>query len=380
MSFRSGKAHDGDARPRSFAHIACAVGDMTVQAAIIGAGHFAYRMHIPVLAARSEVVLDSVCRLGADELQLIAGEFGFAFATECWQDVLERDIDIAVISSPHHLHYEQAKAFLEKGCHVLVEKPMCLDPQEAWDLVDTARRAGRELMVAYGWHYKEGLEAMRAMVGRIGVIEHVVCHMASFTRAIFTGGELARWKHVAIQPEPSTWQEAGAGGGFAYGQLSHALGLLFWLTDLNTQSVHAILNQAPSRVDLHDAAIVQFKGGATGVLSGSCGVPAGHGFEVDLRIYGRQGSLLLDIETERLVLKLPDGQSETASVPPGAWTYSCEGPADMLVDIALGRGTNRSPGEVGARAVETLNAIMASGNAAGAEITIETHKEKAGAL
>ena len=84
----------------------------SVRAAIIGAGHFAYRMHIPVLAAREEVVLDSVCRLGREELDLIRDEFGFAFATEDWREVLDRDIDIAVISSPHNLHYEQAKAFL----------------------------------------------------------------------------------------------------------------------------------------------------------------------------------------------------------------------------------------------------------------------------
>ncbi|MHA3980129.1 Gfo/Idh/MocA family protein [Halovulum sp. GXIMD14794] len=340
---------------------------MAVKAAIIGAGHFAYRMHIPVLAARDDVVLDSVCRLGATELELIRSEFGFAFATEDWREVLDRDIDIAVISSPHNLHFEQAKAFLEKGCHVLVEKPMCLDPAEAWELVATARRAGRELLVAYGWHYKPGLDRMREMVARIGRIEHVVCHMASFTRQIFSGGGLANWRHIAIQPDRSTWESPDAGGGYAYGQLSHALGLLYWLTDLRADSVRAMLFDSPAGIDLHDAAAVRFQGGATGVLSGSCGVPQGHGFEVELRIYGTEGSVLLDIETERLVLKLPDGRSETAEVAPGAWTYSCEGAADRLADLAQGRGTNESPGEVGARAVETLHAIVASGQAGGAE-------------
>lgn len=348
-----------------------------MKAAVIGAGHFAYRMHIPVLAGRPEVVLDSVCRLGRSDLTLIRDEFGFAFATENWRDVLDRDIDIAVIASPHDLHYEQAKAFLEKGCHVLVEKPMCLDPAQAWDLVATARRAGRELVVAYGWHYKPGLDAMRGMVDRIGAIEHVVCHMASFTRSIFSGGELARWGHIAIQPERSTWESPDAGGGYAYGQLSHALGLLYWLTDLRAASVRSMLFNAPSTIDLHDAAVVRFANGATGVLSGSCGVPQGHGFEVDIRIYGAHGSVLLDIETERLVLKLPDGETQVAKVPPGAWTYSCEGAADRLVDLALGRGRNDSPGHVGARAVETLHAIVASGQAGGTEQIIDTTTERA---
>ncbi|EAR51853.1 putative oxidoreductase [Oceanicola granulosus HTCC2516] len=346
-----------------------------VRAAIIGAGHFAYRMHIPVLAARPEVTLDSVCRLGRDELDLIRDEFGFAFATEDWREVLERDIDIAVIASPHDLHYEQARAFLRKGCHVLVEKPMCLDPAQAWDLVETARAAGRELLVAYGWNYKPGLDAMADMVGRIGEIEHVVCHMASFTRSIFSGQGLHRWAHVPIQPDRDTWDSPDRGGGYAYGQLSHALGILFRMTDLRVAEVQAITFDAPSRVDLHDAAALCFEGGATGVFSGSCGVPEGHGFEVDLRIYGSQGSVLLDIETERLTLKLPDGKSETATVPEGAWRYSCEGPADRLVDIALGQGTNASPGHVGARAVEALHALIESARAGGQPYHIDRPRE-----
>ncbi len=86
-----------------------------IKAAVIGAGHFAYRVHIPVLAARSEVILDSVCRHGAAELEMIRSEFDFAFATENWREILDRDIDIAIIATPHHLHFEQAQAFLEKG-------------------------------------------------------------------------------------------------------------------------------------------------------------------------------------------------------------------------------------------------------------------------
>jgi len=205
------------------------------------------------------------------------------------------------------------------------------------------------------------------MVAQIGRVEHVVCHMASFTRAIFTGGSLGQFKHVAIQPDRTTWEAPESGGGYAHGQLSHALGLLYWLTDLRASAVRAVTSDAASGIDLHDAAIVEFTNGATGVLSGSCAVPTGHGFEVDIRLYGTEGSVLLDIETERLTLKLPDGKSRTAQVPPGAWTYSCEGPATMLVEIALGGGANHSPGHVGARAVETLHALMASSRDQGKE-------------
>ncbi len=249
---------------------------------------------------------------------------------------------------------------------------MCLDPREAWTLVDTAMRVGRELVVSYGWHYKPRLAEARGLLARIGTIEHVLCHMASFTRSVFTGdGSVPHWKQTRIQPQAETWQSASNGGGFAFGQLSHALGILFWISDLRAASVRSIAGTALNGIDLHDAALTRFTNGATGVLSGSCGVPPGHGFELQLRWYGEHGSLLLDIETERLILKLPGGASEIVHVAPGSWKYSCEGPANALVDLALGSGVNESSGEVGARAVETLAALVQSARADGEERLIE---------
>ena len=343
-----------------------------LRAAVIGAGHFAYRVHIPVLAQRREVILDSVCRLGADELEIVRSEFGFDMGFQDWRDVLEREIDIVVIATPHHLHFEQAAAFLRKGCHVLVEKPMCLDPKQAWELVAIAEATRKSLVVSHGWHYKPRLAEARDFIARIGRIEHVLCHMASFTRNVFTGsGGVEAWKSVRIQPEAETWQNPDAGGGYAYGQLSHALGILFWLTDLRAASVRAMTWNALSGIDLHDAAFVRFENGATGALSGSCGIPSGHGFEVDVRLYGESGMVSLDLERERLVLKLANGKCEAVAVEPGQWKYSCEGPPNALVDLAMGHGRNESDGGIGARTVETLHALVASARDRGAEVEID---------
>ena len=81
--------------------------------------------------------------------------------------------------------------------------------------------------------------------------------------------------------------------------------------------------------------------------------------------------MLIDIETERLVLKLPGGVSEVVDVAPGSWKYSCEGPANALVDLALGTGVNESSGEIGARGVETLAALVGSARAGGQEFLVD---------
>ena len=60
---------------------------------MIGAGHFAYRVHIPELAKRPEVVLDSVCRRGEEDLALIRDEFGLA------AEFLEQGSAVSMISA-----------------------------------------------------------------------------------------------------------------------------------------------------------------------------------------------------------------------------------------------------------------------------------------
>ena len=141
-----------------------------IRASVIGAGWYAAEVHIPTLAARKDVVLDGVCRLGAEALERVRRHFGFAFASEDHRAVLARRPDVAVVASPHHLHWRHAADALDAGCHVLCEKPMTLDAAQAWDLVRRAERAGRTLLVANGYHYLPhvaaavtGLRASRQM-------------------------------------------------------------------------------------------------------------------------------------------------------------------------------------------------------------------------
>lgn len=55
-----------------------------------------------------------------------------------------------------------------------------------------------------------------------------------------------------------------------------------------------------------------------------------------------------------------DSTVEDVPVTPGQWAYDSEGPANALVDLALGTGEDLSLGEVGARAVEPIEMVLAS--------------------
>ena len=113
---------------------------------IIGAGWWAVANHIPVLKKNPDCEIVAVNRLGAEELAEVQETFGIERGFEDYREMLDAvPMDGVVVSSPHVLHYEHATAALEKGCHVLVEKPMTTTAEDARDLVALARsrRAAR---------------------------------------------------------------------------------------------------------------------------------------------------------------------------------------------------------------------------------------------
>lgn len=165
-----------------------------VRLGVIGAGWWVTVNHLPLLAQRDDVELMAVCCLGADVLRAVKDHFGFAHATEDYRELLELDLDGVIVGSPHTLHYEHARAALEREMHVLCEKPMTLRPDEAWTLVELARERGVELLVPYGWHYTPFIEEVKRLMeeGAVGRVEYALCHMASPTKDFFAGAGRCR--------------------------------------------------------------------------------------------------------------------------------------------------------------------------------------------
>jgi predicted dehydrogenase len=356
---------------------------MTTQKArlgFIGAGWWATSNHMPLLSRRSDVEMTAVCRLGPKELAQVKERFGFSYASEDYRALLEEvELDAVVVASPHTLHYEHASAALKKGLHVLCEKPMTTSAEHARELVQLAEENEVHLLVPYGWHYKPFIQKAKELVdsGAIGQIEFALCHMASPIRALLQGEQMPI-EEVSGQegdnlfaPDPATWADPEvAGGGYGHAQISHSSGLLFWLTGLRAEKVFACMSAPGAQVDLYDALTVRFSSGAIGTVSGAGTVPTDQTFQVDLRIFGSEGMLLLDCERARLHLKRHDGQHYIDAVAENAGGYECSGPPNNFVDLVLGKTeTNFAPGEAAMRGVEMLDAAYRSARS-GCEETV----------
>jgi predicted dehydrogenase len=331
---------------------------------VVGAGWWAAVNHLPVLKANGDCEVVAVNRLGSAELAELQRKFEVPIGFEDYRAMLDQvPMDGVVISSPHVLHHEHAVAALAKGCHLLVEKPLTTTTADARDLVAKADAAGRQVIVPYGWNFTRWTDEARALVaaGQIGQVEHVVLQMASALDDLFAGQPMKETEAHMFRPLPSTWADPRRAGGYGWGQLVHALGLLFRIADLQPSRVFALTGKSPTGVDYYDAAVVQFADGATASVSGSATAPKHRGNQIDLRIFGSEGMLALDIERERLEVRRRDGRDIVVEMPPGSGAYACVKPLNALVDICLGRQVeNQSPGQVGMRAVEVLDALYRS--------------------
>ncbi len=84
-------------------------------------------------------------------------------------------IEAVVIATPAVMHYELAKAALEAGKHVFVEKPLTLKVEHAVELIELARRAGRVLMVGHLLRYHPAIAKLRGMIdaGELGEVYYI---------------------------------------------------------------------------------------------------------------------------------------------------------------------------------------------------------------
>jgi predicted dehydrogenase len=343
---------------------------------VIGAGSWAVASHLPNFAEREDdLEFVGVSRKGEEALTRIKDQFGFQVASEDYRDVLEAGVDICLISSPTSFHHEHAKAAMEAGAHVLIEKPFTIDPGQSWDLVNTAARLERHIVVSFGWNYRPIMREMKRLMVEhgIGEIEQMTIQMSSTTRELLSNTGSYPEAAEDTVPEQATWTDPKiSGGGYAQAQLSHALGVALWLTDQRASEAFALMSATMGApVEMHDAITIRYENGAIGTLSGGSshlGV-ADNKHQLEIRAIGSHGQMLIDLGRDAASLWRDSGDTDLQlDLGPDAGVYNCKGPPNTLVDLALGRDVdNCSPGELAARTVELLDAAYRSAASGGLE-------------
>jgi predicted dehydrogenase len=217
---------------------------------------------------------------------------------------LDVRIDFVVIVTPNHLHHPVACVFLDRGFHVVCDKPMTNTVAEAEDLVRRVDASGRVFVLTHNYTGYPMVKEARALVrsGRIGTIRKVVAEYAQgwLTQALETEGQ----KQAAWRADP-----ARGGAALALGDIgTHAENLVRYVTGLEIESMRADLTSFVDGRVLEDDAnlLIRYEGGAKGVVFVSQ-VSAGEENALSLRVYGSDGSIAWRQERpNELWLKLLD--------------------------------------------------------------------------
>jgi len=143
--------------------------------AIIGAGHWGPNLirnfhDNPI--SRVGWVVDQ----NRDRLQEVSARFPDARLGVDVHDVLtDPAVDAVVVATPTSTHYSLAKAALEAGKHVLVEKPITRDVAQAEELCRVAQTVSRVLMVGHVFLYNEGVRRVRQLIagGDLGRVYYI---------------------------------------------------------------------------------------------------------------------------------------------------------------------------------------------------------------
>ena len=139
-----------------------------LRAGVIGVGHLGQH-HARLYAASTDSILVGVLDKDPDRAQIVADRFGTK-RFDCLADLLN-EVEIVSVAVPTTAHYSVAKACLESGKHVLVEKPIAVASAEAQELVDLADAKGCRLQIGHSERFNPILQLMRPHITRPAFIE-----------------------------------------------------------------------------------------------------------------------------------------------------------------------------------------------------------------
>ena len=262
-------------------------------------------------------------------------------------------LDAAFIITPHVLHHDQAKACLEAGLDVLLEKPMVMTAGEARSLIDIRDKTGRLLVVAFNGSLSPEIRTAAAMLrsGEVGMLQSISATVWQNWRE-YTG---------------DTWRQVPdlAGGGFMFDTGAHMLNTVADLAGEEFVEVSAWLDNRGAPVDIIGTVMARLASGVLVTMHGSGQtVPS---CASDVRVFCSKAIIRTGVWGRWLEIQEFGSDSfKAVEVPPstGAW--------EQFLAVRQGEMANPCPPEVGLRMAQLWDAIRASAAQGGAPVACES--------
>ncbi len=294
-----------------------------IRLGLIGCGGNMQRAHLPRLKADGGVEIVGIADPDESQAESVMKAWGseMAFYEDYRQLVRNESLDAMLISSPHALHYEHARMSLQKGLHVLAEKPLTLASRQTKSLINLSDKLKLYLVVAYQRNYMAPYVYARELIrrGELGELRGVVGYVTQ------NWGSIRGWR---LDPNLS-------GGGMFIDTGSHLVASVLWMTGLEPVEVSAFAENAGKAVDTNMVVNVRFKGGGAGTLN-TFGNAAQHDERV--AIHGSEGCLVFHLHNWKVQSVLHD--DAPLEIPP---EISDTTPDQAFFDLIRNDGRGYSP-------------------------------------
>jgi predicted dehydrogenase len=141
---------------------------------VVGGGLVAQVVHLPLLRALPEFRLVALAEPSPSLRAAVGARWAIPALFATHRELLERErVDALVVCSPNGSHVNVVLDALGWGVDVLVEKPLCLDPEDADRIAAARDRARRVVQVGYMKHYDPAVEALLADLGPATALRHL---------------------------------------------------------------------------------------------------------------------------------------------------------------------------------------------------------------
>jgi predicted dehydrogenase len=130
---------------------------------VIGAGRWG-KKHIDEYSKMKDVELIWVSDLSKNNLNYCKSNYNIENVTTDYQDLLSSDVEAVSICTSNETHFEVCKDALIAGKHVLVEKPLTLQPNKAYKLVEIAKQSNKLLAVGHLFRYNNAINEVRKLI------------------------------------------------------------------------------------------------------------------------------------------------------------------------------------------------------------------------
>ncbi|SEU07081.1 Predicted dehydrogenase [Paracoccus homiensis] len=239
----------------------------------------------------------------------------------------EDGIEAVAIVTPNHMHYAAAKAFLERGIHVICDKPLTATDADAAAMAEAVARSDALFVLTHNYTGYPMIRQARNMVlagdlGQLRIVQVEYPQDWLTDPAEAEGVKQAEWR-----TDPA---RSGAGG--SIGDIgTHAHNLACFVTGLRVESLAADLQSFGANRTLDDNAhvMLRFGDGVRGMLWSSQVAP-GNENALRLRVYGDKGGLEWLQEDPNYLWFTPHGQTKRLLTRNGAGANAAAGAVSRI--------------------------------------------------